>query len=367
MLAAVVEKPGQLVVKEVDKPKPGPQQFLIKTLASSICNATDNHIVEGIFDGYHDHYPQILGHEVCGEVVELGSEVTDVKIGERIAMYTPYGAFAEYVPVDRWGYGFARVPDGVSNEVASICEMFDGSFRSTIACASIQPGEKVLVIGCGPMGLTATACAKMYGAEITCVDLYQNRLDKALEMGASHVFNRSKMSAQEIIDAIGTEVGEMDTAFMCIALDRSEENDAFYIPIEVLKENGKPQCVHRRKPVPSRGHSETECRRESLNVAHYLFLPGRSGRRRIGYDFIKLGNIAFLMSHVNIHLWCRGSPERGIPTLPSWPGAVLRRSPSSVLPLRHPADYGNSTHSVCPGMCSRSCVPMRMCPQKHMR
>lgn len=59
--------------------------------------------MEGIFDGYHDHYPQILGHEVCGEVVELGSEVTDVKIGERIAMYTPYGAFAEYVPVDRWG------------------------------------------------------------------------------------------------------------------------------------------------------------------------------------------------------------------------------------------------------------------------
>lgn len=41
--------------------------------------------------------------------------------------------------------------------------------------------------------------------------------------------------------------------------------------------------------------------------------------------------------------------------------------PSSVLPLRHPADYGNSTHSVCPGTCSRSCVPMRMCPQKHMR
>ena len=125
--------------------------------------------------------------------------------------------------------------------------------------------------------------------------------------------------------------------------------------------------MHRRKPVPSRGHSETECRRESLNAAHYLFLPGRSGRRRIGYDFIKLGNIAFLMSHVNIHLWCRGSPERGIPTLPSWPGTVLRRSPSSVLPLRHPADYGNSTHSVCPGTCSRSCVPMRMCPQKHMR
>ena len=282
MLAAVVEKPGQLVVKEVDKPKPGPQQFLIKTLASSICNATDNHIVEGIFDGYHDHYPQILGHEVCGEVVELGSEVTDVKIGERIAMYTPYGAFAEYVPVDRWGYGFARVPDGVSNEVASICEMFDGSFRSTIACASIQPGEKVLVIGCGPMGLTATACAKMYGAEITCVDLYQNRLDKALEMGA-----------QEIIDAIGTEVGEMDTAFMCIALDRSEENDAFYIPIEVLKENGRMSGLNVEVKLENHNHrmNPFHMNRKNILYHHNLSRPGRLEDFQFGYDCVAQGRI----------------------------------------------------------------------------
>ena len=55
MLAAVVEEPGRLVVKEVEKPVPGPQQFLIRVLASSICNATDKHMLEGIFDGYHDH------------------------------------------------------------------------------------------------------------------------------------------------------------------------------------------------------------------------------------------------------------------------------------------------------------------------
>lgn len=293
MLAAVVEKPGQLVVKDVEKPKPGPQQFLIKTLASSICNATDNHILEGIFDGYHDHYPQILGHEVCGEVVELGSEVTDVKIGERIAMYTPYGAFAEYVPVDRWGYGFARVPDGVSNEVASICEMFDGAFRSTIACASIRPGEKVLIIGCGPMGLTAVACAKMYGAEITCVDLYQNRLDKALEMGASHVFNRNEMSAQEIVDAICRDVGEMDTAFMCIALDRSEENDAFYIPIEVLKENGRMSGLNVEVKLEHHNHSMNpfHMNRKNILYHHNLSRPGRLEDFQFGYDCVAQGRI----------------------------------------------------------------------------
>ena len=71
MLAAVVTRPGELVIEQVERPKPGPGQFLIKVLASSICNATDNHILEGIFDGNHDRYPQVLGHEVCGEVVEL--------------------------------------------------------------------------------------------------------------------------------------------------------------------------------------------------------------------------------------------------------------------------------------------------------
>ena len=81
MYAAVVEQPGQLAVKQIPKPIPGKGEFLIQVLASSICNATDNHIVEGIFDGYHDHYPQTLGHEVCGRVVELGEGVTDVRLG----------------------------------------------------------------------------------------------------------------------------------------------------------------------------------------------------------------------------------------------------------------------------------------------
>lgn len=286
MLAAVVEEPGRLVVKEVEKPVPGPQQFLIRVLASSICNATDNHILEGIFDGYHDHYPQILGHEVCGEVVEVGSEVTDVRIGERIALYTPYGAFAEYVPVDRWGYGFARVPEGMSNELASICEMLDGSFRGSVACASIQPGEKVLIIGCGPMGLTATACAKMYGAEITCVDLYQNRLDKALEMGASHVYNRSRMSAREIVDAILSEVGEMDTAFMCIALDRSPECDAFYIPIETLRENGRMSGLNVEVKLEHHNHTMNpfHMNRKNILYHHHLTREGTVEDFQFGYD-----------------------------------------------------------------------------------
>ena len=131
--------------------------------------------------------------------MELGSDITDVQIGERIAMYTPYGAFQEYVPVDRYGYGFARVPDNLSNEAASICEMFDGAFRGTIAPAEVQPGERVLIVGAGPMGLTAASAAAACGAKVCVMDFHENRLRKAREMGASFTYDRSRMSAKEIV------------------------------------------------------------------------------------------------------------------------------------------------------------------------
>lgn len=293
MLAAVVKKPGELVIEQVERPKPGPRQFIIKTLAASICNATDNHILEGIFDGSHDRYPQVLGHEVCGEVVELGSEVTDVKLGERIAMYTPYGAFQEYVPVDRDGYGFARVPDGVADETASICEMFDGAFRSTIACAGVREGEKVLIVGAGPMGLTAAATAAARGAVVCITDFYENRLEKALEMGASYTYNRSRMSAKEIVGAIKRDVGEVDLACMCIALDRSKELDAFYVPVEALKENGRMTSLNVEVKLKYHNHrmNPFHLNRKNIKYRHMLEREGTIEDFQKGFDLVGEGKI----------------------------------------------------------------------------
>lgn len=295
MLAAVVERPGELIIKEMERPVPGPRQFLIKVLASSICNATDNHILEGIFDGSHDRYPQVLGHEVCGEVVELGSDIDpeDIRIGERIAMYTPYGAFQEYVQVDRDGYGFARVPDNVSNETASICEMFDGAFRSTIACAEIQKGERVLIIGAGPMGLTAAGAAAAYGATVCVVDFHENRLNKALEMGASFVYNRSHLNAEEVVEAIKKDVGEIDLACMCIALDRAKELDAFYIPIEALKENGRMTSLNVEVKLEHHNHrmNPFHMNRKNIKYRHNLERFGTIEDFQKGYDLVSEGKI----------------------------------------------------------------------------
>lgn len=292
MYAAVVEQPGKLVIKDIPKPVPGKGEFLIEVLASSICNATDNHIVEGIFDGYHDHYPQTLGHEVCGRVVELGEGVESVKLGERIALYTPNGAFAEYVLVaDHWG--FARIPENMPDEVASICEMFDGAYRSTIACAELKAGERVLIIGAGPMGLTAVGAAAAVGAEVCVVDFYQNRLDKALEMGAKHVYNHTELSADEVIEAVRKDVGEIDLACMCIALDRSPDLDAFYMPVELLRQNGRMTSLNVEVQLKYHNHrmNPFHLNRKNVKYRHMLERDGTNADFQHGFDLVAQGKI----------------------------------------------------------------------------
>lgn len=293
MLAAIVEKPNQFVIKDIPKPVAGPKQVIIKTLASSICNATDNHIFEGIFDGYHDHYPQIMGHEVCGEVVELGEGVEDLKLGDRIALYTPHGAFAEYVPVDvNPGY-YALVPENMSDEEASICEMFDGAYTSTIACAELQKGERVLIIGAGPLGLTAASCAAAHGAVVLSVDFYGNRLDMAKKLGARYTYNRSQMTADEIIQQVRADVGEVDLACMCIALDRSSELDAFYIPIELLKQNGRMTSVNVEVQLKYHNHcmNPFHLNRKNILYRHNLARPGTVEDFRRGFKMVSEGKV----------------------------------------------------------------------------
>ena len=293
MFAAVVEKPNQLTIKEVPTTKAGSRQVVIVALACSICNATDNHIFEGIFDGYHDHYPQILGHEVCGRVVEVGEEVTELKIGDRIGLYTPNGAFAEYVLVDMEHDGFARIPEGMSNEEASICEMFDGAYRSTIACAELKPGEKVLIVGAGPLGLTAIGAAAAHGAEVYAIDFYQNRLDMALQLGAKHVYNHSQMTADEIIEKIREDAGEIDMACMCIALDRSKDLDAFYMAVELVRPNGRMTGLNVEVQLKYHNHhmNPFHMNRKNIKYRHNLERPGTIEDFQRGYDMVASGKI----------------------------------------------------------------------------
>jgi len=292
MLAAVVEKPGQLVIKDIPRPEVPAGHFLVKVEASSICNATDNHIVEGIFDGYHDHYPQVLGHEVCGVVDELGEGVTNVKLGERVALYTPNGAFQEYVLV-RAGWNFARVPEGMAPEIGALCEMFDGAFTSLVAPAELTKDDTVLVIGAGPLGLSAVGTAALEAKQVLVVDFHQNRLDMALEFGAKYVYNRSGMTTQQVLDAIRRDVGEVDVTFMCIALDRSDDLSAFHMAIEATRQNGRIAGLNVEVKLEHHNHrmNPFHMNRKNIKYRHCLERPSDPRDFQRAFDLVGQGKV----------------------------------------------------------------------------
>ncbi|MGE5550461.1 MAG: zinc-dependent alcohol dehydrogenase [Bacteroidota bacterium] len=239
MKAAVVEKPGILVVKEVPDPKNNADEVLLKVLSSSICNATDNHILHGKFEGNHDFYPQILGHEVFGEVMDVGANVKGLQRGERLVLYTSRGAFCEYVTVNPEVDVYAKVPDSLPIREGPLCEMFDGAYLGAVYPARIAATDDVLIVGQGPMGLTTAAAARLTARSVATVDFHENRLRKSVEMGSDYAYDRSRLSSDEIAERVWQNTGGVDLVIMCIAEDRSKELDAFDMGVKALRDNGR--------------------------------------------------------------------------------------------------------------------------------
>jgi L-iditol 2-dehydrogenase len=200
------------------RPAVGSGEMLLKVVASGICGSD-------LMEWYRrDRVPVVLGHEVTGEVVEVGAGVTRFAVGDRVVAthHVPCntchhcrrgdhtvcetlrrthfhpGGFAEYlrlepIHVDR---GVFRLPDEVSFE--------DGTFVEPLACvvrgqrrARLEPGDTVLVIGSGIAGLLHVQAAQALGAgRVIAVDLVEKRLELAQRLGAEHV-----ISAREDVPA----------------------------------------------------------------------------------------------------------------------------------------------------------------------
>jgi threonine dehydrogenase-like Zn-dependent dehydrogenase len=302
MKAAVVEKPGVLVIKEVPVPEISGNQVLIKVQVTSICNATDNHIFHGVFDGYHDFYPQILGHEVSGEIVEAGTEVKNLKLGDLVVLYSSTGAFCEYVAVDsNWPF-MAKVPDTMPLKIRSLSEMLHGAYVSAVYPAQIKEHESVLIVGQGPMGLTATATAKLTAGKVFAVDIYESRVKKALEIGADVSYNRSEMSSGQIVDAIRKETGGegVDVVIMCISEDRSTGLDAFDMAVGALKMGGRMTglCVDAKDIKKNHRLDPHQFIRKEATFAHTLSNVCKTGEdiQRVfqeGVNLVAAGKINF--------------------------------------------------------------------------
>lgn len=229
MLAVVYHGPHDLRVEEVPVPAINPSELLIKVLAASICG-TDLRI----YHGNHRMYPpgtvRIPGHEVVGTIVETGKALSGFTIGERVfiapnmgcghcaqcvsgnnnlcANYdalgvTVDGGFAEYmrVPANAIQQGdVIRVSEAIDPAVAALMEPFACVLRGQNAL-SIKPGEVVLVIGAGPIGVMHTKLAKVRGAgRVIVSEPIPDRAEQAAHMGADRVVNPTEENLQEVLN-----------------------------------------------------------------------------------------------------------------------------------------------------------------------
>lgn len=210
MKAIVFHSVNNMTLETVPIPEPAPEQVLIKVAACGICG-TDPHILHGVWPG---GFPLIPGHEAAGEVVKLGEKVTNLKVGDRVAVdpnvgcgycdpchrgevhlcknqkpfgvFSP-GGFAEYAVIA--ATHAYKIPDNMTLEEAALVEPAACSLRGA-QMARIKMGSTVLIHGVGAMGNLNAQYARLCGATTVIVsDPVASRRELALALGADYAFD----------------------------------------------------------------------------------------------------------------------------------------------------------------------------------
>jgi threonine 3-dehydrogenase len=222
-VAKTTPAPGAEII-DIDIPTPGSNEVLVKVLATSICG-TDLHIYQWNEWAQHriKNLPQIMGHELCGEVVELGMHVTNVKKGDVISAETHiacghcflcqtgnahictngrifgvdiHGVFAEYAIVPASNVWI--LDKNIPKDYASVMEPL-GNAVHTVLAGEIA-GTTVLITGCGPIGLMSIAVSRLCGATmIIATEINDYRIKLAKELGADLVLNPKQDDIVKII------------------------------------------------------------------------------------------------------------------------------------------------------------------------
>jgi alcohol dehydrogenase len=266
MKAAVFVEPGRIVLDEKPIPPVGSLDALVRVTTTTICG-TDVHILKG-------EYPVAkgltIGHEPVGVIEKLGSSVTGYTEGQRVIAgaitpsgwsnaclcgycsqdgagtahgWKPMGGWkfgntidgcqAEYVLVPDAMANLAPVPDGLSDEQVLMCPDIMSTGFSGAESAGIRIGDTVAVFAQGPIGLCATAGAKLSGASVVIgVDRLPNRLHMARQMGADHVIDSSRVDPVEEVMRLTSGRG------VDVAIEALGAQSTFEASLRVLRPGG---------------------------------------------------------------------------------------------------------------------------------
>jgi (R,R)-butanediol dehydrogenase/meso-butanediol dehydrogenase/diacetyl reductase len=207
-------------VEEVDEPVAGYQEAKIKVKYCGICGSDLHEYIHGAFPA------SPFGHEVCGEVAEVGPATEGFQVGDHVLSINRDG-YAEYQVTPQ--SMLHKLPIDMSWERAVMLEPLAGSARA-IERGGVGPEDTVFIAGAGPVGLTLLMGVKALGVQtVYMTEIREERRDKAMELGATSVFNpREEKTSQKIrqlthgqgvdisIEAVGVEASLKD----CLASTR---------------------------------------------------------------------------------------------------------------------------------------------------
>lgn len=213
-----------LKIEMIDTPEIGPNDALVRVRACGICHTDLHFIDEGLLKP--GKIPQTMGHEAGGEVAKVGEAVSNIKVGDRVLIhfyfscgecyycqqgreslcvgdrfqqfgFTTDGGYAEFARAP--ARNLIRLPDGVPFEAGVLVDAGSTAYHAVRERGKIRISEDVVIIGSGGVGLCTLQMAKISGARVTAVDVVDDKLRAAKELGADNVINSQR---EDIVDKV---------------------------------------------------------------------------------------------------------------------------------------------------------------------
>lgn len=269
---AYMPSPGEVELRDYEVPRPGPGAILLKTIVAGVCGSEIH-----MFEGRHPVLRSvILGHEIVGEIAELGEGVQTDRAGAelhvadhvsvtyfRSCMKCPACARQEFgwceTALDRWlqppevpphfcgtmathyyvdpGQWVFKLPDNVTPAMAAAANCALAQVVNAVERAEVKPGDSAVVQGAGGLGLYTVGLLKERGAQVISIDSIPLRLERAREFGADHVIDMrehdtTQARREQLVQRLGTDGAD-------VAIDVSGNVAAFVEGIGLVRAGGR--------------------------------------------------------------------------------------------------------------------------------
>ena len=259
MRAAVFETfRGKITIQNIKDPIPKRHGVVVKVLATGLCRS-DWHAWMGHDTGIV--LPHVPGHELSGTIEAIGKDVTNFNIGDRVTVpfvsgcgscyecksgnhqvcdyqfqpgFSHYGSFAEYVALDYAETNLVLLPEEIDDVTAATlgCR-FITAFRAIVAQGKVLEGQHVTIHGCGGVGLSAVMIADALGAQVTAIDINEDTLSFAKQLGATSVINAYNNS--NIVE----EIKNITKGGAHVSIDALGSSETCFNSISGLRKRGK--------------------------------------------------------------------------------------------------------------------------------